>query len=170
MEISTAAVKELRERTAVGIMDCKKALTEAGGDMAKAEELLRRRGMATADKKRARAASEGLIKAYVHQGDRLGALVELNCETDFVDHTAEFQELAQNLVLQIAATAPRFISPEEVPPGDEGDLKEECLLLQTFVKDPAKTIQDIITETVAKVGENIQIKRFARFELGVGEP
>ncbi len=170
MEISAAAVKELRERTAVGIMDCKKALAESGGDMAKAEELLRQRGMATAEKVRGRTASEGLVQAYVHPGDRLGALVELNCETDFVAHTVEFQELAHNLVLQVAATAPRFISPEQVPPGDEGDPQEECLLLQTFLKDPTKTIQDIVSETVAKVGENIMIKRFARFELGVEEP
>jgi elongation factor Ts len=170
LEISTTAVKELRERTAAGLMDCKKALAETGGDMDRAEELMRQRGMAKAEKKQDRSACEGLVQAYVHPGDRLGALVEVNCETDFVARTDEFRELAHNLVLQVAATAPRFISPEQIPSGEEVDPKEDCLLLQPYIKDPTRTIQDIISETVAKVGENIQIKRFARFELGVEEP
>ena len=166
MQIPVEAVKALRERTSAGIMECKKALLEAGGDLEKASEILRQRGLAKAEKVSERVAVEGLVEAYIHHGGRLGALVEVNCETDFVAHTPEFKELAHNLALQVAATAPQFISKEEIPPAVNSNPGEVCLLLQPFIKDPSRTIEEIIAETVAKVGEKISIRRFARFELG----
>ena len=146
-------------------MDCKKALIEASGDFAKATDVLSERGLAIARKKAERGANQGIIESYVHQGGRIGVLVEVNCETDFVARTPEFKELTHDIALQIAAMSPQFVSLEEVSK-IEADPKEACLLLQPFVKDPGKTIQDIITETIAKVGENIKIRRFCRFELG----
>jgi len=167
MKISVEAVKELRKRTNVGIADCNKALLEVGGDMDKAIELLKQRGIAIAEKKREEAVSEGVIEAYIHHTKRVGALVELNCETDFVARTAEFKELAHDLAMQIAAAAPQFVTSEEMPPQAETDPQTVCLLSQPFIKDPTKTVQEVITETIAKVGENIKVSRFARFELGV---
>jgi elongation factor Ts len=167
MKISIETVKELRNRTNVGIADCKKALAEAGGDMEKAIELLKQRGAAIAEKKKEEAVTEGVIEAYIHHTKRVGALVELNCETDFVARTAEFKELAHDLAMQIAATAPQFLTSEEMPPEAETDPQTVCLLSQLFIKDPTKTVQEIIAETIAKVGENIKVRRFARFELGV---
>lgn len=166
LQVSTTAVKELRERTGAGIMDCKKALLETEGDTEKAAEVLNQRGLALARKKADRAADQGIIEAYVHPGGQIAAMVEVNCETDFVARTNEFKELAHNLALQIAAMSPKFISPEEIPPETDTDHQAACLLLQPFIKDPDKTIQDIITETIAKVGENIKVRRFTRFELG----
>jgi len=167
MKISIEAVKELRNRTNVGIADCNKALLEVGGDMEKAIEFLKQRGAAIAEKKKDVAATEGVIEAYTHHTKHIGALVELNCETDFVARTAEFKELAHNLAMQIAATTPQFLTSEEMPPKAETDPQAACLLSQPFIKDPTKTVQEIIAETIAKVGENIKVRRFARFELGV---
>jgi len=168
LQVSTTTIKDLREKTGAGVMDCKKALLEAKGNFEKAIEILNERGIALARKKAERVADQGVIEAYVHAGGKIGVLVEVNCETDFVAHTAEFKELAHNLALQIAAMCPQFISREDVAPEIEKDTdpKTVCLLLQPYIKDPEKTIQDIITETIAKVGENIKVRRFVRFELG----
>ncbi len=166
MQISTEAIKQLRETTRAGVIDCKNALIESNGDIEKACEILTKRGIAIAQKKADRVAEQGLIESYVHLGGKVGTMVEINCETDFVAKTDEFKELAHDLALQIAAMAPLYISPDEVPPESEVDPKTVCLLLQAFIKDPEKTIQDLVTETIAKVGENIKIRRFTRFELG----
>jgi len=169
MKISVEAVKELRNRTNAGIADCKKALLESGGDMEKAIEFLQQRGVALAEKKKGVVATEGVIEAYVHYTNRIGALVELNCETDFVARTAEFRELAHDLAMQIAATSPQFLTSEEIPPEAEAetDPQTACLLSQPFIKEPEKTVQEIIAGTIGKVGENIKVRRFTRFELGV---
>jgi len=167
MKISVEAVKELRNRTNAGVLECNKALLKASGDMEKAIEFLQQRGAAIAEKKKDVATTEGVIEAYIHYTKRIGALVELNCETDFVAHTAEFKELAHDLAMQIAATSPQFLTSEEMPPEAETDPQAACLLSQLFIKDPTKTVQEIIAETIAKVGENIKVRRFARFELGV---
>jgi elongation factor Ts len=166
LQVSTTAIKELREKTGAGVMDCKKALIEAEGSLQRATEILNERELALARKKANRAADQGIIEAYVHQGGQIAALVEVNCETDFVARTDEFKDLAHNLALQIAAMSPKFISPQDMPQETDTDPKIACLLLQPFIKDPNKTVQDIVTETIAKVGENIKIRRFIRFELG----
>jgi elongation factor Ts len=167
MKISVEAVKELRSITNVGIADCRKALLEVGGDMERAVEFLKQRGIAIAEKKKDIAATEGIIEAYIHYTKRIGVLVELNCETDFVARTDEFKELAHDLAMQIAATSPQFLTTEDMPPEAEADPQAACLLSQPFIKEPDKTVQEIIAETIAKVGENIKVRRFARFELGV---
>jgi elongation factor Ts len=168
LQVSTTTIKDLREKTGAGVMDCKKALLEAEGNLEKAIEILNQRGIALARKKAERVADQGAIEAYVHPGGRIGVLVEVNCETDFVARTEEFKELAHNLALQIAAMCPQFISPEDIAQETETDedAKTTCLLLQPYIKDPEKTVQDIVTETIAKVGENIKVRRFIRFELG----
>ena len=168
MQVSTTAIKDLREKTGAGVMDCKKALLEAKGDLEKAIEILNQHGIALARKKAERVADQGVIEAYVHPGGRIGVLVEVNCETDFVARTDEFKELAHNLALQIAAMCHQFICPEDMEQETETDVdaKTACLLLQPYIKDPDKTVHDIVTETIAKVGENIKIRRFIRFELG----
>ena len=166
MQVSTTVIKDLRDKTGAGVMDCKKALLEAQGNLEKAIEILNQRGIAMARKKAERVADQGVIEAYVHPGGRIGVLVEVNCETDFVARTNEFKELAHNLALQIAAMCPQFVSPEDIPQESETDAKTACLLLQPYIKDPEKTVQDIVTETIAKVGENIKVRRFVRFELG----
>ena len=166
MEIPVDAIKELRNKTGAGILDCTKALREAGGDLEKALESLKSRGLAIAEKRKDRTATEGIVEAYIHHTRQLGALVELNCETDFVAHTNEFRGLARDLAMQVAATSPQFIAPEEIPPEAGLDPQAACLLSQPFIKEPTKTIQEVITEAIAKVGENIKVKRFARFELG----
>jgi len=147
-------------------MDCKKALEEADGNMQKAAETLKERGLALAKKKAERVANQGLIECYVHQGGQIGVMVEVNCETDFVARTNEFKNLAHDIALQIAALSPQYISPDEVTQETDIEPQAACLLLQPFIKDPTKSIQDLITETIAKVGENIKIRRFCRFELG----
>jgi elongation factor Ts len=167
MKLSIEAVKELRAKTSAGIADCNKALLEASGDLQKALEILRQRGLAIAEKKKEVAVAEGVVEAYIHHTKRIGALVELNCETDFVARTAEFQQLAHDLAMQVAATSPQFITAEDMPPEAEADRQAACLLSQPFIKDPTKTVQEIIAGTIAKVGENIKVRRFARFELGV---
>ncbi|HIE17869.1 MAG TPA: translation elongation factor Ts [Dehalococcoidia bacterium] len=166
MQIPTSAIKELREKTGAGVMDCKKALLDAEGNMEKATEILHKRGLAMAIKKADRTANEGIVEAYVHPGGRIGVLVEVNCETDFVARTQEFKELAHNLALQIAAMSPQALSSEDMSEQSGEDPETACLLFQPFIKDPNKTVQDIITETIAKVGENIRVRRFIRFELG----
>lgn len=168
MQVSTSSVKELRQRTGAGVMDCKKALLEAAGSLEKAAEVLNQRGFALARKKADRTVNQGMIDTYVHPGGQIGVMVEVNCETDFVARTDEFKELTHNIALQIAAMSPQFTSPEDIPPEAKADtdLQAACLLLQPFVKDPSKTIQDLVTEAIAKVGENIKVCRFSRFELG----
>jgi elongation factor Ts len=197
-EVSASVVKELREKTGAGMMDCKKALTESGGDFAKAEEVLRKKGLAAAAKKSSRAATEGAVASYIHMGGKIGVLVEVNCETDFVARTDGFQSLVKDIAMQIAAAAPQFVRREEVPAAlvekemeiarfqareqkkpeaiiekiaqgkVEKYYKEVVLMEQMFVKDDKKTIGDVITDAVAKIGENIQVRRFARFVLGEG--
>lgn len=166
MKIPTVRVKELRAQTGAGVKDCRNALLKAEGDTAKALQMLEQQGFLKAQKKASRSANEGIVEAYVHTGGGIGAMVEVNCETDFVARTKEFKELAHNLAMQVAAISPQFISPEEIPEGAEVEPQAVCLLLQPYIKSPDKTIQDIITETIAKVGENIKVSRFARFELG----
>jgi elongation factor Ts len=164
--VSTEAVKELRERTGAGVMDCKRALEEAEGDMDRATEILRQRGLALAEAKAHRVTTQGLVECYIHAGGRIGAMVELNCETDFVARTDSFKALAHDLAMQVAATGPLSISPDDLPPGAEGDPAELCLLLQPYIRDPSRSINELITEAIAQTKENIQVRRFARFELG----
>ena len=166
MKIPTDRIKELRDQTGAGIMDCRNALLEAEGDTGKALQILGQRSLVLVRKKAERSVNQGIIEAYIHTAGRIGAMVEVNCETDFVARTNEFKELAHNLAMQIAAQAPQFVSREEVPEGADTELEAACLLLQPYIKDPDKTVRDIIVETIAKVGENIKISRFARFELG----
>jgi elongation factor Ts len=166
LQISTELVKELRQKTGAGVIDCKNALIETEGNFEKACELITQRGLAIAKKKSERAAEQGVIECYVHTGNHLGVMVEVNCETDFVARTQEFKELAHNIALQISAMAPLHISEDQIPADSQDDAQAVCLLRQPFIKDPGKTIQDIITETIAKTGENIKVRRFVRFELG----
>jgi elongation factor Ts len=169
LKIPAERVKELRDQSGAGIMQCRKALIEARGDIDRALELLKQQSLFKAAKKAERPTVEGLIEAYVHTAGRVGAMVELNCETDFVARTDEFKELAHHLAMQVAAMSPRFISEEEFPPESEGEPQTACLLLQADIKEPDKTIKEIIAETIAKTGENIKVSRFARFELGEQE-
>ena len=160
MKIPTARIKELRDQTGAGVMDCRNALLEAEGDREKALKIIEQKNLIRVQKKIERTASQGVVEAYIHTAGRIGAMLELNCESDFVARTAEFKELAHNLAMQIAAQDPQFISGGEVPEGTDIEPEADCLLLQPYIRDPDKTIQDIITETIAKVS------RFARFELG----
>jgi elongation factor Ts len=166
LKISADRVKELREQSGAGVMQCRKALMECQGDIERALEFLKEQGMLKAKEKEERATSQGLIEAYIHTGGRIGAMVEVNCETDFVARTDEFKELAHQLAMQVAAMQPQFISEEEYSSETELEPQTACLLLQPYIKDPERSVQDIITETIAKVGENIKVSRFARFELG----
>ena len=166
MQISAKMVKELREKTGAGVMECKKVLTEVDGNFEKAIEALKQRGSAIAEKKASRSVGAGLIEAYVHPGGKIGVIVEVNCETDFVARTPEFKDLAHNLALQIAAMSPKYIATDSVPVGTEVNPDVDCLLSQAFIRDQTKTVQGLITETIAKVGENIRVARFVRFELG----
>lgn len=196
MTISSKMVKELRDKTAAGMMDCKKALTETNGDMEKAIDLLRQKGLAVAAKRAGRATSEGVIATYIHAGGKLGVMVEVGCETDFVAKTDKFIEFARDIAMHIAASSPVSVTREEVPEHivarekeiyiqqalDSGKpenivekmvtgkvekfIAEIVLLEQKFVKDPDHSIQDILTDLVGKMGENISIKRFARFQVG----
>ena len=199
IEISAKIVKELRDKTSAGMMDCKKALQEADGDFAKAEEALKKKGLATADKKSDRIATEGIVEAYIHMGGKLGVLVEVNCETDFVARRPEFQELARNVAMQIAACPQiEYINIADIPPevaeeekkvemgkDDLGNkpveikekivegriqkkLKEKALLDQVFIRDTSMTIEELVKKNIAEMGENIQIRRFEKFNLGEG--
>ncbi len=161
MPTSTEQIKELREKTGAGIMECKRALDE-GGSMPEAEKLLKQWGLATAEKKAGREASQGVIDSYVHAG-RIGAMIELNCETDFVARTDDFKTLAREIAMQVAATNPTRISAKDPEVGDDGDVP---LLDQPYIRDPGKTVQDLLNEAIAKLRENIVIRRIARFELG----
>jgi len=165
LTITSTDIKELREKSGAGVMDCRNALLETGGDMERAHSLLKERGAVKAEKKAARAASQGMVASYVHHSGKIGAMVELNCETDFVARTEDFKELARNLAMQVAATAPKTLLPEPDAPPETNDCPTS-LLLQPFIKESAKTIQDLVTETSAKVGEAVKVKRFVRFELG----
>ena len=166
MAVSAETVKKLRELTGAGMLDCKNALEKVGGELDKAKEILRQRGIAIAERKAAEETRQGLVEAYIHPDGRLGALVELNCQTDFVAHTDEFRALAHDLAMQVAATDPQHIAPEELPAGSDGNPEELCLLAQPFIRDPSHTIQDLVNDTIAKTGENIRVRRFARFHLG----
>ncbi len=166
MPVTTEAIRALREETGAGIMDCKRALEESHGDFQKAQEVLRQRGMALAAKKAGRETREGGVEAYIHSGNRIGALVELNCETDFVARNALFRELAHNLAMQVAAMAPAYVSREEMPPDDRRNPEEVCLLQQPFIKDPTILVQDLIKVAIGKTGENIKVRRFVRLALG----
>ena len=198
MNISAAMVKELREKTGAGMMDCKKALIETNGNMEKAIEFLREKGLAQAAKKAGRIAAEGLVSSYIHMGGKIGVLVEVNCETDFVAKTEKFQELVKNIAMQIAASKPEFVKKEDVPQDliekekeilraqalNEGKpekivdkmvegriekyYKEVCLLEQPYIKDDEKTVGKLLTEAIAEIGENINVRRFVRYELGEG--
>lgn len=196
MDIDAKKVMELREKTGVGIMDCKKALAESGGDLERAVEILRKKGALAAARKAGRAAKEGLIGHYVHFGGKIGVLVELNCETDFVANTQEFQQLAKELAMQIASAQPLYVDIQDIPPEVlekekeiyraqalaegkpekvvnkivEGKLKkfysQVCLMEQPFVKDDSMTVRQRIQEAVGKLGENIVVRRFVRFQVG----
>ena len=161
MATNTELIKQLRELTSAGVMDCKRALEESDGDVSKAEKLLKDQGIASAAKKASRDTDQGLIETYVHSGGRIAAIVEVNCETDFVARTDEFSSLAHDIAMQIAAMDPTTVGGEEPKENEEGSL-----LLQPFIKDPSKNIQDLINETVGKLGENIRVRRFQRFSLG----
>ena len=194
--VSAELVRELREKTNAGIMDCKRALAETEGDLEKAVLYLREKGLAAAAKKAARGASEGVVSSYIHAGGKIGVLIEVNCETDFVARTEEFQSLVRDLAMQVAASAPLYVSKDEVPEsaletergvfraqaaesGKPANVVEKmvegkvqkyytdvCLLEQPFVKDPQRTIGQLVTDAIAKIGENIVVRRFARFQLG----
>jgi len=166
LEITTQMIKELREQSGSGIMDCRGALFDCEGNMEKALALLKEKGLLKAQKKAERTTNAGLVEAYIHTAGRIGAMVELNCETDFVARTDEFKDLAHCLAMQVAALAPKYISEEEVPEDAESNPEEDCLLLQQYIKDPTILVKDVIIETIAKVGENIRVRRFNRYELG----
>lgn len=198
MSVTPDLVRDLREKTGAGIMDCKKALLEANGDLSKAVEWLRKKGMASAEKKSGRAAKEGSVQSYIHGEGKVGVLVEVNCETDFVARTEQFRSLVKDIAMQIAAARPQWVSPTEVPADIVAKEKEialaqmkdqnkpaavlekiaegkvnkfyedSCLLNQAFIKEPGKTIEQLIKETVATLGENIVVRRFSRFVLGEG--
>jgi elongation factor Ts len=198
MAVTAAMVKEVRERSGAGMLDCKKALDETNGDIDKALDLLREKGLAAAANKAGRIATEGAVGSYIHAGGRIGVLVEVNCETDFVAKTDEFKEFVKDIAMQISASNPRYVRREEVPQSDldkereilkqqalnegkpekivekmvEGRLakyyEEFCLMEQAFIKDPDKTISALLNEKISKIGEKISIRRFQRFELGEG--
>lgn len=194
--ITAEAVRELREKTSAGIMDCKRALAETEGDMEKAVLFLREKGLAAAAKKATRGATDGLVSSYIHAGGKIGVLIEVNCETDFVARTEEFQDLVRDLAMHVAASAPVYVSKDEVPEsaletersvfraqaaesGKPANVVEKmvegkvqkyytdvCLLEQAFVKDPQRSVGQLVTDAIAKIGENIVVRRFARFQLG----
>ncbi len=166
MAVTVETIRTLREQTGAGIMDCKQALEASGGDLSKAAEALRRKGFAQAAKRSANATSQGLVEAYIHTGGRVGALVELGCETDFVARTAEFRELAHNLAMQVAAMAPQYVDQSQVQEGDSRPPDQTALLHQPFIKDSSRTVSEIVQELAAKVGENVKVLRFTRLALG----
>lgn len=196
---SLAPIKELRERTGAGVVDCQKALKESGGDVEKAITFLREKGLAAAAKRAGRAAAQGVVGSYIHGGGKIGVLIEINCETDFVARTEDFQKLVKDVSMQIAATNPRYVRRDEVS-DEERDREREiyraqteqsgkpaavidrivdgklekffsdvCLMEQPFIREPAKTIEQLLKEVVARTGENVVIRRFARFQIGEGE-
>ncbi|MBI2857067.1 MAG: elongation factor Ts [Chloroflexi bacterium] len=166
MSIPVEAVKEVRQRTGAGVIDCKVALEKARGNVDEACEELRQKGYIQAEKKAHRATGQGLIESYIHTGKKVGAMVELDCETDFVARTEQFQQLAHDIAMQVAAMSPLYTSTADIPEGAEIDPLAACLLQQPFIKDQSKTIEDVIKETIATLGENIRVRRFVRFEVG----
>ena len=166
MAVTTEAIKQLRERSGAGIMDCKRALEEAQGVIEEAEKLLAAKGLAAASKKAERVAEQGLVETYIHAGGKLGAMVEINCETDFVARTDEFKALAHEIAMQVAAMDPQYVSEDDMPEGSKDNPEELCLLNQSFIRDPERTVQDLVTETIARTGENVRVRRYSRFELG----
>lgn len=166
MKIPTETIKELREQSGAGIMDCRNALIQAEGQIEQALEILKQQSLVKVEKKKTRTAAQGIVEAYIHAGGRIGAMIELNCESDFVARTDEFKELAHNVAMQVAAMSPECVTEEQLPEDSEADPKMACLMLQPYIKDQTITIQDIINQAIAKVGENIKIGRFARFEVG----
>ena len=162
MASTTELIKELRERTSAGVMDCKKALDESNGNVDKAEQILKEQGIASAAKKAGRDTDQGLIETYIHSGGRIGAMVEVNWETDFVARTKEFSDLAHDIAMQIAAMNPSTLEENNTDVASDNS----SLLQQPFIKDPSKNIQELINETVGKLGENIRVRRFKRFSLG----
>ena len=167
MEVTAGMVKDLRQKTGAGIMDCKRALEEAAGDGERAEEVLREKGLSGAARMAGRETRDGLVEAYIHTGGRLGALVELNCETDFVARTTELKELAHNLAMQVAAMpTTAYIDGSEVNDEESRPIEEVCLLEQPYIKDPSRIVRDVVQETIAKLGENVRVRRFSRFALG----
>ena len=165
MTVSVDDIKILRQETGAGVMDCRTALDEAAGDLEKAKVLLREKGVATAARRAGREASEGRVESYLH-GGRIGAMLELNCETDFVARTDVFKELAHDIAMQITSMNPQVIDAAELPTDAAGSPEELALLSQAFIKDPSKTVQDLINEAIASTGEKIAVRRFARYELG----
>ena len=167
MAITTEQIKALREETGAGVMDAKRALEAANGDAAKAKAILREQGMAAAAKRSERETSNGVVESYIHGGGRVGVLVEVNCETDFVANTEDFRGLAKNIAMQIAAMSPALVSKDD-PEREkhEGSDEEVCLLSQPFIRDSSRTIEQLVQDAVAKTGENIRVRRFTRFELG----
>ena len=147
-------------------MDCKRALQESKGDLARAEEILREQGIASAARKASRATNQGVVESYIHSGGRIGAIVEVNCETDFVARTPDFKDLAHDLAMQVAAMSPLYVDDSEIPDGDEVDPQQACIMQQPFIKDPSQTVQDLVNEAIGKLGENVRVRRFARFSLG----
>jgi elongation factor Ts len=166
MEVTAAQIKQLREKSQAGVMDCRAALIEAGGDIDKAVEILKKQSLFKAQKKTERVVRQGVVETYIHTGGRIGAMIEINCETDFVARTDVFKELVHNIAMQVAAQEPICISQDKMPKDSEVPPEVACLLLQPFIKSPELTVQDLINEAIAKTGENIKINRFARFELG----
>lgn len=166
MEITTEQIKTLREQSGAGIMDCRNTLMSTEGNMEKALAILKEKGLLKAEKKGERATGSGLVEAYIHTAGRIGSLVEINCETDFVARTDEFKELAHAIAMQVAALSPKYIEDANLPENCDEDPKEVCLLSQLYIKDPSKTIKDLVVEAIAKTGENIRIRRFTRYELG----
>ena len=166
MAISAEDVKKLREQTGAGMLDSKNALEEAKGDIEKAKAILNEAGFAAATKRADRETAEGLVQSYIHHNQRVGALVEVNCESDFVARTDEFKELVAAIALQVGGTQPKYVSIEDVPADSDEDPKAIVLLEQPYLRDESKTIGDLVREAIARTGENIRIKRFARFELG----
>ncbi len=167
MGISADDVKRLRELTGAGVMDCKRALEAADGDVDKAVKWLREQGVAGAEKKAGRETSQGIIDSYIHAGGRIGVLVEVNCETDFVARTDAFKSLVHDVAMQIAGIPTTLaITEDQLPPDAEGPVEETVLMKQAFIKNSSKTIEDLVKETIAATGENIRIRRFTRFELG----
>ena len=166
MLVTVEDIKTLRDMTGAGIMDSKRALEESGGDVEMAQQILKDKGIATAAKKASRETNEGLIHSYIHTGSRVGAIVEVNCETDFVARTDDLKSLSTDLAMQIASMSPKYVNADEMEDSKEGDPEDLCLLSQPFIRDGSLTVQDIVNETIAKVGENIRIRRFSRFALG----